>query len=47
MEVIHRMGLLIASVCDRVVWIEFGKIREVGETQQVVRHYNESSQEKL
>jgi len=42
----HRMGL-IGSVCDRVVWIECGKIREVGETQQVVRHYNESSQEKL
>jgi len=42
----HRMGL-ISSVCDRVIWIESGEIREVGETQQVVRHYNESSQEKL
>jgi len=42
----HQMGL-IGSVCDRVVWIEEGCVRDVGETQAVLADYKKSNQEKL
>ena len=31
----------IQSLCDKVAWIHYGDLREYGETEEVVKHYNE------
>jgi ABC-type polysaccharide/polyol phosphate transport system ATPase subunit len=34
---------LIADLCDRVVWIDRGKVVEVGETQGVLQAFRQST----
>ena len=41
MYVSHSMKS-IQSLCDRVVWLEHGKVMMVGETEQVCKAYYES-----
>jgi len=41
----HSMGQ-IESVCDKVVWLENGKIREVGNAKEINIHYRDLMEEK-
>ncbi|MFC7363876.1 MULTISPECIES: teichoic acids export ABC transporter ATP-binding subunit TagH [Bhargavaea] len=36
----HSAGQM-RKFCDRIVWLEFGTIRENGETEEVLKHYDE------
>jgi ABC-type polysaccharide/polyol phosphate transport system ATPase subunit len=38
----HDMGK-IASLCQRVVWLDHGRVREVGPAQQVIAAYQQAS----
>ena len=38
----HGVGL-VAAICDSVAWIEKGVLRELGNAQTVVEHYNAES----
>jgi lipopolysaccharide transport system ATP-binding protein len=38
----HSAGL-VGELCDRAVWIDRGRVREVGATKQVLAHYHASS----
>ena len=35
----------IASLCDRVVWLDHGRMRAVGPAAEVIAAYQESTQE--
>ncbi|MCW1928801.1 teichoic acids export ABC transporter ATP-binding subunit TagH [Bhargavaea beijingensis] len=34
----HSLGQM-RKFCDRIVWLEYGTIREIGETEEVLKHY--------
>ncbi len=36
----HSLGQM-RKFCDRIVWLEYGTIREIGETEEVLKHYDE------
>ncbi|SDE05170.1 teichoic acid transport system ATP-binding protein [Bhargavaea beijingensis] len=35
----HSLGQM-RKFCDRIVWLEYGTIREIGETEEVLKHYD-------
>lgn len=40
---VSHSGPLVRELCDRAVWIEHGRVRDVGETGRVLAAYHQSS----
>jgi len=42
----HSVGMM-TKLCDRVIWLDHGKVVEIGQPQEVISRYNDSINSKL